>query len=229
MDPEHRKIELQSPADLTYLTTLIRTAARQKLDLHLPPVSSSTSEPDDLRRAVEDLVDAFVSQVLSGMRQNISINGIDVVAPGTGGDVEMQDAGGGEVSVVEKEEYEPFDEKTRVKLSAAVARRDALVARISQHRRVTPALASERWMERWNKEGEEMRVLLEGMERGVGEVDGGEGMVVKGLERREEVVGCWERAVEGLQRLNKGLPETRARLERAGDVLGYLGGGEGGK
>jgi kinetochor protein Mis14/NSL1 len=30
--------------------------------------------------------------------------------------------------------------------------------------------------------------------------------------------------MEGLGRLNKGLPETRARLERCGDVVGYLGG-----
>jgi kinetochor protein Mis14/NSL1 len=31
--------------------------------------------------------------------------------------------------------------------------------------------------------------------------------------------------VEGLGRLDKGLPETRARLERAGGVVGYLGRG----
>ena len=36
MQSEHRKIELQSPSDLTYLTSQIRTAARLKLDLHLP-------------------------------------------------------------------------------------------------------------------------------------------------------------------------------------------------
>jgi kinetochor protein Mis14/NSL1 len=36
----------------------------------------------------------------------------------------------------------------------------------------------------------------------------------------------WERAVEGLGRLDKGLPETRARLERAGEVVGYLGEGK---
>jgi kinetochor protein Mis14/NSL1 len=29
-----------------------------------------------------------------------------------------------------------------------------------------------------------------------------------------------------LGRLDKGLPETRARLERAGDVVEYLGGGK---
>lgn len=79
---EHRKIELQSPSDLTYLTNQIRTAARQKLDLHLPPVPSTdetANAPDELRRSVEDLVEMFVAQVLQGMRQNISINGIDIV------------------------------------------------------------------------------------------------------------------------------------------------------
>ena len=44
------------------------------------------------------------------------------------------------------------------------------------------------------------------------------------LQRQEEVERNWEKAVLGLQRLNQGLPETRARLERAGDVVGYLGG-----
>lgn len=87
MDTAHRKIELQSPSDLTFLTTQIRTAARQKLDLHLPPVSSeSPNEPDELRKHVEDLVDAFVAQVLNAMRHNISINGIDVVGAAARGE-----------------------------------------------------------------------------------------------------------------------------------------------
>jgi kinetochor protein Mis14/NSL1 len=49
---------------------------------------------------------------------------------------------------------------------------------------------------------------------------------VDALERQEEVERNWEKAVLALQKLNKGLPETRARLERAGDVVGYLGGGK---
>jgi len=47
---------------------------------------------------------------------------------------------------------------------------------------------------------------------------------LEALQRHDEMARNWERAVEGLGRLNKGLPETRARLERAGDVVGYLGG-----
>ena len=64
------------------------------------------------------------------------------------------------------------------------------------------------------------------MEKDAAAAGDGDGDVagVEALQRQEEVERNWERAVTGLQRLNKGLPETRARLERAGDVVGYLGG-----
>ncbi|KAK1918959.1 hypothetical protein P3342_001089 [Pyrenophora teres f. teres] len=163
MESEHRKIELQSPSDLTYLTSQIRTAARQKLDLHLPPVSD-TSEPDELRRNVEELVEAFVAQVLQGMRHNISINGIDVVARGRSGD-EVDERGekmegilseNESESLVEKEEFEPFDDKLRGQLSSTVAKRDALIAKISQHRRTTPKAAADAFQERFERENGEM-------------------------------------------------------------------------
>ena len=116
MDPSHRKIELQSPSDLSYLTSAIRTAARQKLDLHLPSTSTNDA-PDELRRAVEDLVETFVAQVLQGMRHNISINGIDVVPPGQedGESMEGVVCGSGKEgeSLVETVEYEAFDDKLR--------------------------------------------------------------------------------------------------------------------
>jgi kinetochor protein Mis14/NSL1 len=222
MESQHRKIELQSPADLTFLTNQLRTAARQKLDLHLPPVSD-TSEPDELRRNVEDLVDAFVAQVLAGMRSNISINGIDVVQRSSEDDSEeaMEVDGG---NAVEKEEYEVFDEKLRGKLSSTVAKRDALISKISQHRRTTPGVAAAAFQSQFEKENE---ALLRGHEGVDVNVDM-EVASVEALKREEEVSRNWQRAVEGLGRLNKGLPETRARLERAGDVVGYLG-GEGGK
>ncbi|KAF2819516.1 hypothetical protein CC86DRAFT_362331 [Ophiobolus disseminans] len=211
MDSEHRKIELQSPADLTFLTSQLRTAARQKLDLHLPPVSD-TSEPDELRRHVEELVDRFVAQVLSGIRTNVSINGIDVVREDVEGDAEG-------VSAVETEEYEAFDDKLRGKLSSTVAKRDQLVAKISQHRRTTPGAAAAAWQAQFERENREL--LQEGGMDVDGDVDVAD---MEALQRYEDVQRNWERAVEGLGRLNKGLPETRARLERAGDVVGYLGG-----
>jgi kinetochor protein Mis14/NSL1 len=41
-NPHHRKIELQSPLDLTYLQNQLSTSARQKLDLHFPPTALSS-------------------------------------------------------------------------------------------------------------------------------------------------------------------------------------------
>ncbi|KAF2845199.1 hypothetical protein T440DRAFT_472849 [Plenodomus tracheiphilus IPT5] len=230
MDPEHRKIELQSPSDLSYLTSQIRAAARQKLDLHLPPVTDSTNTPDELRTHVESLVDAFVANVLQGMRNNISINGIDVVARGRSGD-EVDEHGQAMegvvvegVSEVEKEEFEAFDEKLRARLAGQVARRDALVAKISQHRRTTPAASALAWQARFEAEEEVLGREMEGLKKVAREVGEQDVAGLEALARADEVQRNWERAVEGLARLNKGLPETRARLERCGDVVGYLDG-----
>lgn len=53
----HRKIELQSPADYTYLYANTVTASRQKLDLHFPPSATGHGEPDPMRERVRELVD----------------------------------------------------------------------------------------------------------------------------------------------------------------------------
>ncbi|CBY01840.1 hypothetical protein IAQ61_006435 [Plenodomus lingam] len=239
MDSEHRKVELQSPADLAYLTSRIRLAARQKLDLHLPPVKDGSNSPDELRTQVESLVDAFVANVLQGMRNNISINGLDVVARGRSGEDEGEERGeamegvvgadfagadaGNAISEAEKEEYEPFDEKLRARLAAQVARRDALVAKISAHRRTTPKAAAAAWQARFEAEAEGLTREMAGWEKMAGMVGEQDVARVEPLSRADEVQRNWERAVEGLARLNKGLPETRARLERCGHVVGYLG------
>lgn len=217
MDSQHRKIELQSPADLTYLTSLLRAAALQKLNLHLPPVSSTTNdatnEPDELRHTVEQLVDTFVAQVLQGMRQNISINGLDVIDSPDNDDAAAS-------SVVEQEVFEPFDDKLRSQLGAAVARRDELVKKISAHRRATPSTATSAFQQRWQQEATHMGEAADALLHQATGVQGD--LQLGGLQRQEDVMRNWERAVGGLLSLNKGLPETRARLERAGEVVGYL-------
>ena len=53
---DHRKIELQAPADLTYLLTNIRQAAREKLDLAMPPSAAPEGKEDAFRMRVEELV-----------------------------------------------------------------------------------------------------------------------------------------------------------------------------
>ena len=225
MQSEHRKIELQSPQDLVYLTSQIRTAVRQKLDLNLPAQTSDT--PDDLRAQTEVLVDAFVAQVLAGLKSNITINGLDVVTQSRGGGFEGGDAmdvdteGGVGVEGVEKEEFEAFDDKLRSRLAEQVSKRDKLVASISKHRRETPAAAARRWEEQFEKEAEVLETQrTNSLEQANVQEDG----LHVDMKREEEVRRNWERAVQGLGSLQKGLPETRARLERCGDVVGYLGG-----
>jgi kinetochor protein Mis14/NSL1 len=55
MDDGHRKIELQSPDDLTFLMDNVSRLARDRIDLHLPPSAAPEGE-DALRRRVEELV-----------------------------------------------------------------------------------------------------------------------------------------------------------------------------
>lgn len=55
MDALHRKIDLQSSSDLTYLLNNIKAAAQEKLDLAIPPSAAPEGE-DAYRSKVEELV-----------------------------------------------------------------------------------------------------------------------------------------------------------------------------
>jgi kinetochor protein Mis14/NSL1 len=55
--PHYRKIELQSPADFTYLYANTVAFSRRKLDLHLPPSATDNETPDPMRERVRELVD----------------------------------------------------------------------------------------------------------------------------------------------------------------------------
>ena len=56
MDPHHRKIDLQSPSDLTFLHNNIKKAASDKLDQAIPPSAAPAGEDDAYRSKVEELV-----------------------------------------------------------------------------------------------------------------------------------------------------------------------------
>lgn len=64
-DPHHRKIELQAPADLTYLLNNIRASAQQKLDSAFLPSAAPKGEEDALRAKVEELVQAVLHNYLN--------------------------------------------------------------------------------------------------------------------------------------------------------------------
>lgn len=82
---EHRKIDLQSPADLTYIHNHISRAARDKIDRALPPAAAPQGEDDKLRRRVEELVEQYVRELWAGVRQNVRVNGMDVAGEAADG------------------------------------------------------------------------------------------------------------------------------------------------
>lgn len=58
MDGANRKVELQSPEDLTYLITNVRRAAAEHIGAAFPPVEGddAAAEEDELRVRIEELV-----------------------------------------------------------------------------------------------------------------------------------------------------------------------------
>lgn len=57
MAAHQRKVELQSPADLTYLYANTVALSRKKLDLYFPPSATNDETPDPMRERVRELVD----------------------------------------------------------------------------------------------------------------------------------------------------------------------------
>lgn len=75
---EHRKVDLQAPADLSHIHSQLSRAARDKIDRALPPAAAPQGEDDKLRRRVEELVDAYIRNVWTGVQANVRVNGMDV-------------------------------------------------------------------------------------------------------------------------------------------------------
>jgi hypothetical protein len=76
-----RKIELQSPLDLTYLESQARRSARARIDTALPPsagtAKNAAGEDDVVRRRVEELVSGYIKRTFDGVRRNVCVNGLE--------------------------------------------------------------------------------------------------------------------------------------------------------
>lgn len=68
----YRKIELQSPADFTYLYGNTVALSRQKLDLSLPPSATNDDTPDPMRERVQELVDDVSDQSCASIAHRAS-------------------------------------------------------------------------------------------------------------------------------------------------------------
>jgi kinetochor protein Mis14/NSL1 len=243
-NPHHRKIELQSPLDLTYLQSNIAASARQKLDLHFPPSASqpqpqpslepsSSSNPqhgttDPMRQRVQDLVSQFLDRTWSGAKQSISINGQDATAlPST------RDATAGATDQPREEregvdfEYEPYDPRLSKKVASLYGELEALTTQVSKLRRTAPAVAAERYSQALVEALEEDQRALDVRKEGAGDGRGEGGLELHDMRdgSREDVAGVYERGLGELKRLGGhagsveegrgSLTETAGKAQRA--------------
>ncbi|KAL4800435.1 kinetochore protein Mis14 like-domain-containing protein [Aspergillus venezuelensis] len=153
MDSSHyRKIELQSPADFTYLHGNTVALSRQKLDLHLPPSAApnNDNEPDPMRERVRELVDDFITRTFTSASSSVSINGLDNSSP----EFPFPEAFTAPTEL-EQVEYEPFDAKLAARVTALYAQLESLTTTVAQLRRDAPGKAARGYAEALGKVIEE--------------------------------------------------------------------------
>ncbi|KAL8699773.1 MAG: hypothetical protein Q9201_005818, partial [Fulgogasparrea decipioides] len=136
MDPHHRKIDLQSPADLTYLHSNIKTSAQQKLDLAIPPSVTPTDSTDTFRPHVQQLVQGYITQTLALALPSLAINGLDAEPSILGG----ADAKANEIE--DESNYEPYDPRLAEKLRTLYRQLEWEHTRVAELRREAPGAAA---------------------------------------------------------------------------------------
>ncbi|KAI4098996.1 MAG: hypothetical protein LQ339_006189 [Xanthoria mediterranea] len=215
MDPHHRKIDLQSPADLTYLHTNIKHTAQQKLDLAIPASATPANEPDNsFRPRVQQILSDYITQTLTLALPSLAINGLEAETSMLLADDEKQGTEGSGAAVVEDEShYEAYDPRLAERLRTLYRQLEWEHTRVAELRRDAPGAAARGFVERL----EAVREVERGREKEVevemeGVRDGGLGGV--GVERGAEVEKIWGRGLEGLVELGR-VTEVVAKMERA--------------
>ncbi|KAL4906142.1 kinetochore protein Mis14 like-domain-containing protein [Aspergillus multicolor] len=163
MDSSHyRKIELQSPADFTFLHGNTVALSRRKLDLHLPPSAAPNNEPDPMRERVRELVDDFITRTFASASSSVSINGLDSSSP------EFPfPAAFTAPTDLETVEYEPFDGKLAARVTSLYAQLESLTTTVAQLRRDAPGRAARQY-------AEELEKVIEQEEKELEDDDGAE-------------------------------------------------------
>ncbi|KAF3490975.1 uncharacterized protein GIQ15_00492 [Arthroderma uncinatum] len=149
-EPHHRKVELQSTADLSYLYTNTLTVAREKIDLHFPPSANDDSDP--MKERVRSL---FINKTFTSAIPSISINGIDTTASsstkrGAANDDEHTINLESLLTTRESIEYEPFDTDLAARLTSLYAQLESLTTTVAQMRRDAPLKAAKAYEDALN-------------------------------------------------------------------------------
>ncbi|KAL9637546.1 MAG: hypothetical protein Q9204_001835 [Flavoplaca sp. TL-2023a] len=214
MDSHHRKIDLQSPADLTYLHTNIKHSAQQKLDLAIPASATPANDPNDsFRPQVQQLIQDYITQTLTLALPSLAINGLDAETS-----VLVDDKGN--ESIEDESNYEPYDPRLAERLRTLYRQLEWEHTRVAELRREAPGAAARAYMER----SEALRELDKGREKEVeGEMEGiKDGRLGEiGLKRGEQVERMWRRGLEGLLDLGRvtELVERTERAKKAAEVV----------
>ncbi|KAJ5155395.1 Kinetochore Mis14 [Penicillium capsulatum] len=134
MAAHYRKIELQSPADFSYLYANTVALSRQKLDLHLPPSASENETPDPMRERVRELVDEYINRTFTTASSSVTINGLESSSP--------QFPFPGAFTTPETVEYEAFDSGLASRVTTLYAQLESLTTTVAQLRREAPRQAA---------------------------------------------------------------------------------------
>ncbi|KAK1054016.1 hypothetical protein LTS16_001047 [Friedmanniomyces endolithicus] len=200
----HRKIELQAPADLTFLIANLSRAAREKLDKHLPPDAVPEGDEDAMRKRVEELVDEYIRSTFGAAKDTGEMEA----------EVAKAQEGQGEMMPL-AQEIEPFDTKLADRIQALSVQIGDQTSQLANLRRTAPAETARRFKERFVRDVEEYDVRLRAMEEMEFEAARQTRIDLGHVERVNEMQQTWQQGSEELLALKSGLGGTVARLEKA--------------
>ncbi|KGO70387.1 Kinetochore Mis14 [Penicillium italicum] len=165
--PHYRKVELQSPADFTYLYANTVALSRRKLDLYFPPSATDNDTPDPMRERVRELIDEYINKTFDSASASISINGIDSTSPQFPFPAAF-------TAPTEQVEYEAFDTDLASRVTSLYAQLESLNTTVAQQRRDAPRRAAKEYAAQLRKmieEEEEEYENEDGIENGGKDAD----------------------------------------------------------
>ncbi|TLS24202.1 hypothetical protein PpBr36_08232 [Pyricularia pennisetigena] len=160
----HRKVELQSPEDFTYLLNNVRRAAAESIGAAFPLADDDAE--DALRARIEELVDDYIARTFNLAAPNVSINGLPVpesLLPkekngkgkekgkkGSNGKKNKKKGSAAAAAAAKQEQedenvvYEPFDARLRDRIPDLLREEEELLREIAALKRRVPAQAAAR-------------------------------------------------------------------------------------
>ncbi|PYI15669.1 Mis14-domain-containing protein [Aspergillus violaceofuscus CBS 115571] len=205
-DSHHRKIELQSAADLTYLYGNTVALSRQKLDLHLPPSANPNDGPDPMRERVRELVDEYILRTFTGASYSITINGLDSSSKEFPFPASF-------TAPTEQVEYEAYDAKLASRVTSLYAQLESLTTTVAQLRRDAPGRAARAYAEQLKRVIEEEEEEEEEEDEDAEIEAGEEGEREKEDDGTNVVVGDKEED-NGLKEESEGASQDRAGADQ---------------